>query len=109
MAWLYLVLAILFEVSGTTAMKLSRGFAEVAPTVAIFAFYALSLVFLTLAIRRIDISIAYAVWCALGIALVTSVGVYWFNEPLTSWKAFWLVLIVVAVVGVSFSASSAGS
>ena len=86
MAWVYLVVAILFEVSGTTSMKLSRGFSEFWPSVAVFVLYGLSIVFLTLSIHRIDISIAYAIWSALGTALVATIGIVHFGEAVTAWK-----------------------
>jgi small multidrug resistance pump len=99
MAWVYLVLAIVFEVSGTTSMKLSRGFAETGPTIAIFVFYGVSIFFLTLAVARIEIGIAYAVWSALGTALVATIGILWFHESATSWKLACLALIVIGVAG----------
>jgi len=105
MAWLYLVLAILCEVSGTTSMKLSRGFAETGPTVAIFVFYGLSIVLLTLAIARIEIGIAYAVWSALGTAIVATIGILWFQESANAWKLACLTLIVVGVVGLHLAPS----
>jgi len=100
-AWFHLVVAILLEVSGTTSMKLSRGFSELGPSVAVFVFYGLSIVFLTLAIHRIDISVAYAVWSALGTAIVASIGIAYFGESVTVWKLMFLGLIVVGVVGLN--------
>jgi small multidrug resistance pump len=99
MAWVYLVVAIVLEVSGTTSMKLSRGFSELWPSVAVFVFYALSLVFLTFSIQRIDIGVAYAIWSALGTALVVTIGIVHFGEAATAWKLFFLALIVFGVIG----------
>ncbi|RMF24658.1 MAG: QacE family quaternary ammonium compound efflux SMR transporter [Deltaproteobacteria bacterium] len=107
MAWVHLIVAILFEVSGTVSMKLSGGFSRPLPSIAIFVFYSLSIVFLTWAIRQIDISVAYAVWSALGTALVASIGVLWFREPMTVWKGIFLVLIVAGVVGLNLSNGAA--
>jgi small multidrug resistance pump len=103
MAWVYLVVAILFEVSGTTSMKLSRGFSELWPSVAVVVLYGLSIVFLTLSIHRIDISIAYAIWSALGTALVATIGFVHFGEAVTAWKLFFLAVIVLGVVGLNLS------
>ncbi|NTV68434.1 MAG: multidrug efflux SMR transporter, partial [Chlorobaculum sp.] len=69
MHWLYLILAIVAEVSGTTSMKFSAGFSKPLPSVLIFVFYALSLTFLTLALRVMPVGMAYAIWSALGTAL----------------------------------------
>jgi small multidrug resistance pump len=107
MAWIYLVVAILLEVSGTVSMKLSRGFTEPLPTVAIFVFYGLSIAFLTLAIQHIEISVAYAIWSALGTALVATIGILWFRELVTAWKVASLVLIIVGVVGLNLASGTA--
>jgi small multidrug resistance pump len=94
-----LILAICLEVSGTTCMKLSYGFARTGPSVMIFVFYVLSIVALTLAVKRIDISVAYAVWSGLGTGLMAVIGIAWFGEALTVVKAVALALIILGVVG----------
>ena len=63
--WFYLLLAILLEVAGTTSMKLSHGFTRLVPSILIFVFYALSFTALTFALRRLDMSVTYAVWSGL--------------------------------------------
>jgi small multidrug resistance pump len=103
MSWLYLVLAILLEVSGTTSMKLSQGFTKILPSVLMFLFYGLSLSALTLALKKIDVSVAYAVWSGLGTALIASVGVLWLREPLNALKIISLLLIILGVIGLNLS------
>jgi small multidrug resistance pump len=103
MNWLYLILAILLEVSGTTCMKLSEGFTKLVPSILLFVFYTLSLGMLTLALKRIDVSVAYAVWSGVGTALIATIGVLWFREPATAVKLISLALIVVGVVGLNLS------
>jgi small multidrug resistance pump len=103
MSWLYLVLAIVLEVSGTTSMKLSQGFTKILPSVLMFLFYGLSLSALTLALKKIDVSVAYAVWSGLGTALIASVGVLWFREPLNALKIISLLLIIMGVIGLNLS------
>jgi small multidrug resistance pump len=102
-SWLYLILAIGLEVTGTTCMKLSDGFAKTTASLLIFVFYGLSIVALTLAVKHIDISVSYAVWSGLGTGLMAVIGVVWFGEPLTSIKAAALALIIVGVVAVNLS------
>ena len=97
----YLLLAILAEVTGTTCVKLSQGFTRLVPSVLIFVFYGLSLVFLGIALKKVDLSIAYAVWSGLGIAFIASVGILYFREPLTLMKMGSLALIVAGVVGLN--------
>ena len=101
MGWLYLVLAIVAEVSGTTSMKLSEGFTRAGPSVAIFAFYGISFALLTLALKSFDISVAYAVWSGVGVALISVIGVLYFQEPLTAVKVGSLALIVLGVAGLN--------
>lgn len=70
-----MISAILFEVSGTTCMKLSYGFTRRVPTILMFVFYGLGFVPLNLALRRIDISVAYAIWSGVGTAVITTIGI----------------------------------
>jgi small multidrug resistance pump len=101
MTWLYLALAILLEVSGTTCMKLSQGFTKLVPWALLFVFYTLSMGMLTLALKRIDVSVAYAVWSGVGTALIATIGVLWFKEPLTALKLISIGLIIIGVVGLN--------
>lgn len=103
MMWTYLVLAILLEVSGTTCMKLSEGFTRTVPSILLFVFYSLSFGMLTLALKRIDVSVAYAVWSGVGTALIATIGVLWFKEPITALKLISLALIIGGVVGLNLS------
>lgn len=97
MGWLLLVAAIVLEVLGTTSMKLSEGFARPVPSVLVFVFYGASIAVLTLVLRYLDVSVAYAVWAGLGTALISAVGILAFGEPLTALKALALGLIVAGV------------
>jgi len=103
MQWLYLTLAIVLEVCGTTSMKLSDGFTKLAPSVLIFVFYSLSFVAFVYTLKRIDVSIAYATWAGLGILLIGAVGIVYFKEPATALKLFSMLLIVGGVVGLHSS------
>jgi small multidrug resistance pump len=95
----YLLLAILLEVAGTTAMKISDGFTYWLPSLLIFVFYSLSLIFLALTLRRLEVSLAYAIWSGLGTVLLAVIGALFFAEPLTVVKTISLSFIVVGVVG----------
>jgi len=101
MTWTYLALAILLEVAGTTCMKLSEGFTKLVPSILLFVFYILSFGMLTLALKRIEVSVAYAVWSGVGTALIATIGVLWFKEPMTALKLISLALIIVGVVGLN--------
>jgi len=98
-----LLLAIVFEVFGTTCMKLSEGFSKLLPSILIFVFYAISFTVFTVALKKLDVSIAYAIWAGLGTALITVIGIFWFREPVNALKMASLVLVVVGVVGLNLS------
>lgn len=98
-----LLLAIVFEICGTTCMKLSEGFSRLLPSILIFVFYAFSFFFFTLALKGIDVSIAYAIWAGLGTALITVIGISFFREPINALKMASLFFVVVGVVGLHLS------
>ncbi len=101
--WLILIGAILLEVAGTTSMKLSEGFTRLVPSLLIFVFYALSFVALTLAIRKIDLSVAYAIWAGVGTAVIAVIGFAYFHEPVNAVKLGSIALIIVGVVGLNLA------
>ncbi len=64
-----------------------------------FVFYRFSFAFITLALKKIDVSIAYALWSGVGTALIAAIGVLYFKEPATAIKIGSIALIVIGVVG----------
>ena len=98
MGWILLTFAIVLEVAGTTNMKLSEGFSNLVPSVLVIFYYALSIIALTFAVNRLDVSVAYAVWSGMGTALVAMIGLWFFRESVTSVKVVALGLIIVGVV-----------
>ncbi len=104
-AWLLLFFAIAMEVSGTLCMKMSQGFTQFWPSILIFLFYGLSFSASTIALKTIDVSIAYAVWMAMGTAIIAVIGMVWFNEPLTALKILALLMIISGVALLNLSTS----
>ena len=103
MSWVYLSAAILLEVCGTTCMKLSLGFTRFWPSVLLFAFYSLSFAAVTLAIKQIEVSVAYAIWSGVGTALIAMIGILWFKEAVSTLKLVSLALIVIGIIGLRLS------
>ncbi|MGN2617774.1 DMT family transporter [Bacillus stercoris] len=101
MNWVFLCLAILFEVAGTVSMKLSSGFTKLIPSVLLIFFYGGSLFFLTLTLKSIDVSVAYAVWSGMGIVLITVVGFLFFQEHVSVMKIISIGLIIAGVVSLN--------
>jgi small multidrug resistance pump len=103
--WLLLLGAIVLEVAGTTSMKLSNGFTKPVPSVLIFVFYAMSFILLTLALKHINVSIAYAVWASMGTALIAVIGMVYFAEPMTGLKLVCVGLIILGVAGLNLAST----
>jgi small multidrug resistance pump len=82
-------------------MKLSEGFSKTIPSVMIFVSYGIAFVLLTLCLKHLSVSSVYAIWSALGTALVGLIGVVAFDEPFTPLKGLCLALVVLGVVGLS--------
>ena len=101
--WLALSGAIVLEVAGTTSMKLSQGFSRPLPSLLLFVFYGMSFTLMTIAVKKIDMSVSYAIWSGVGTALIAVIGFGWFKEPLTTLKIVSIVLIVAGVFGLNAS------
>jgi small multidrug resistance pump len=105
--WLALAGAIALEIAGTVSMKLSHGFTRPLPSILLFVFYALSFTLMTIAVKRIDISVSYAIWSGVGTAMIALIGVGWFREPLSSIQIVSLVAIAAGVIGLRAGAVDA--
>ena len=101
MSYVYLSFAILFEVAGTSMMKLTEGFTKPWWTVGLALCYATSLCLLTLSLKTIPIGTAYAIWSGMGTALIAVIGWVAFREALSVLQMISLALIVVGVVGLN--------
>jgi small multidrug resistance pump len=103
MPWVLLVTAIGTEVAGTLALRGSNGFTNFGPSVITVLGYVASFVLLAMVLKTLPVGIVYAIWSAVGIALVAVLGKLIFNDPVPPLAIFGMVLIVggVALVGVS--------
>ena len=98
-AWMILSIAIVFEVAGTTSMRLSDGFTRLTPSIMIFVFYAVSFTLNTMIIRTLGLSVVYAVWSGVGTVLTSLIGYLYFKEPVSALKIGSTALIVMGVLG----------
>ena len=103
MSWIYLILAIVFEFCGTILMKLSYGLTKIAPAIGLFISYALCFWFLSLSLKEIEVSVAYAIWSAVGIVVISVIGIVAFHETVNTLKVVSILLIVVGVIGLNVS------
>ncbi|HEX7324417.1 MAG TPA: multidrug efflux SMR transporter [Rhodanobacteraceae bacterium] len=97
-AWALLALAIVSEVIGTTALKLSAGFTRLGPSVVVVAGYAAAFYFLALTLKHLSIGTAYAVWSGAGTVLITLIGVFAFRQKIDAAGIIGIALIVAGVL-----------
>lgn len=106
MNFIYLGIAIVAEVIGTSALKTSESFTRIGPTVVTFAAYGVSFYFLALTLKVIPVGIAYAIWSGLGIVLISLIGAIWFRQSLDGAAIFGLGLIIAGVVVINLFSKS---
>jgi quaternary ammonium compound-resistance protein SugE len=99
MAWLYLLLAGMFEVGWAIGLKYTEGFSRLLTIAAM----ALSLALLGLALRHLPVGTAYAVWTGIGAVGTAALGIYLFSEPATALRLGCIGLIVAGIVGLKFA------
>ena len=99
MAWIYLVLAGLFEIGFAIGLKYTEGFTRLWPSVATAAAAAASLWLLTQALRTIPVGTAYAVWTGIGAVGVATIGILLFSESASPARLACIALIIAGVVG----------
>jgi small multidrug resistance pump len=104
-AWLYLLAAIVLEVAGTTALKLSEGLSRLLPTVLVCCCYALAFAGLALALKEMAVGVAYAIWSGMGTALIALIGFAYFGEPMTALKWLSIGMIILGVAGLNLGDS----
>jgi quaternary ammonium compound-resistance protein SugE len=99
MAWLYLVAAAACEIAFAASLKMTANFSNLKWTIVFLFFYILSIALLNKAVQTIPIGTAYAVWTGIGAAGTVIIGIFWFKEPASFWRLFFLVTLVMSIVG----------
>ncbi|TMD36549.1 MAG: multidrug efflux SMR transporter [Chloroflexi bacterium] len=103
MPWVLLAAAIATEVAGTLALRGSDGFTKLVPSLITVAGYVASFVLLAVVLKSLPVGIVYAIWSAVGIALVAVLGKLIFGDPVPPLAMAGMVLIVGGVVLVGLS------
>ncbi|MEQ1601713.1 MAG: multidrug efflux SMR transporter [Methylophilaceae bacterium] len=96
--WFYLSIAIIAEVVATSALKSANGFTEILPSIIVVVGYLLSFYLLSLTLSSIPVSVVYAIWSGVGMALITLIGWKFYGQALDTPAMIGLVLIVTGVV-----------
>ena len=102
MKYLFLGLAIIFEVVGSSFMKASEGFTKWLPSIVVVVAYLICFYFLSLALKSIPLGVAYAIWAGLGIVLTAMVSVFIFKQKLDFPAIIGILFIVIGVVIMNF-------
>jgi small multidrug resistance pump len=96
--WLFLLVAILSEVIGTSALKVSDGWSRLGPSIIVVICYSSAFYFLSLTLRAIPVGVAYAVWSGVGMVFIALIGWVIFGQALDGPAIVGLLLIVAGVV-----------
>ncbi|WP_167473123.1 DMT family transporter [Nocardia arthritidis] len=103
MYWGFMFGAIVFEVFGTTCMKLADGFTRPLPSLGMAVGYLGAFGLLTLALKQLPVGVAYATWAGVGTGLVAVVGVTLLGESWSALKAAGIALVMIGVVVLNLS------
>ena len=106
MAWIYLLIAGILEMGWAVGLKYTHGFSNLVPSILTLISMAASFLFLSLALRDLPISMAYAIWTGIGIVGTVIAGLILFQETLTPWQSLSVVLIVAGLIGLRLTSGS---
>ena len=104
MQWIMLLIAGSLEITWAVAMKYSEGFSKLGPSGLTAVTYILSAVFLALALKKLPLGTAYAMWTGMGIIGTTVLGVLLFKETLSFPQVVCILLIAGGIAGLKILA-----
>ena len=99
MAWLYLLIAGLLEVSWAIGLKYTDGFTRLIPSVLTITSMVASILFLGLALKTLPVGTAYAIWTGIGAVGVAILGIILFAEPANALRLGSIGLIISGIIG----------
>jgi len=106
--WVYLSVAILAEVIGTSFLKSAEGFTRLAPSLVVVIAYLVAFYFLSLTLKTLPVGVAYAVWAGAGVALIALAGYLFFGQSLDLAAIAGIGLIVAGVIVINVLSASVG-
>ncbi len=106
MAWIYLIIAGFFEIVWAIGLKYTHGFTKLFPSVVTIIGMIISFYYLALATKTLPIGTGYAVWTGIGAVGTVILGIFLFNESRDISRLFFLLLIVIGIIGLKFSSSA---
>ena len=103
MAWIYLLLAGVFEVVWASTMKQSEGFTKLGPTVITIVTMIISFGLLAVAMKSLPLGTAYAIWTGIGAVGAFLIGIFVMGEAVTVFRIASVSLIVAGLIGLKLS------
>lgn len=97
-SYLALSIAIISEIFGTTMLKLSDGFSSVLPSIGVVIGMGVAFYSLSISLRTIPLSLAYAIWSGAGTALTALIGILIWNDPFNLLTGISLLIIIGGLV-----------
>ena len=102
-AWIYLAIAIAFEVAGTFFLKLSNGFEKWQLGMVSMACYSACFWALAPAMKVLPVGVVYAIWSGVGIVAASLIGIFAFDEPLGALQFLFIAMILIGAVGLNLT------
>ncbi len=102
MGYLFLALAIIFEVIGSSFIKASNGFTKWLPSTIVVVTYVVAFYCLSLSLKTLALSIAYAIWAGVGIVLTVLVSVFIFKQPIDLPALVGILFIIIGVLIINY-------
>ncbi len=105
MPWILLIVAGLLEAGWAIGLKYTQGFTRLVPSILTIGGIVASMYMLALAARTIPIGTAYAVWVGIGTCGAILLGMLLLDEPINAGRVFFLILLLIAIVGLKYTAA----
>ena len=105
--WVYLFLAILSEVIATASLKSTEGFTKPIPSIIVLIGYIAAFYFLSLTLDTISIGVAYAIWSGVGVATITVVSFFLYDQKIDLAGILGIGLIIAGVIVLRLFSESA--
>jgi quaternary ammonium compound-resistance protein SugE len=99
MTWVLLFVAGLFEIGWAIGLKYTAGFSRLWPSIVTAVSMVISVVLLAIAMRKLPVGTAYAVWTGIGAIGTVGLGIVLFDEPVTPIRMSCIALIGAGIVG----------
>lgn len=103
MAWIYLLIAGIFEVVWAVGLKYTEDFTKLYPSLITLSAMIISFLFLARSLNTLPIGTAYAVWTGIGAVGTVLYGLLFLNEPATLIRLGCVALIILAIIGLKVS------